>query len=171
MLFFERPPKPDLSPDPLAMDQIPDFISFGDLQKLRNAKTDRLDFSNPIFSPEIGDLAFYITSLLALKLPKTNISQQILLVSVLLRNLRVTCKEQINDRIREDVSPTELKVLMQMFAAFDVAEDIVNREVSRVMEGGRVGSPMPSYRLVKSLDPTVKPHEIEDWIKGLQDNN
>jgi hypothetical protein len=149
------------------MAEIPDSISFSELRKLKTEKSDHLDFSDPRLSDGLGDLAFLVTAFISQKCEKTFSHQQIFLLDVLVTNLRVGFQKQA-DKHMEDGSD------LKMIAAASIAttkllviEKILDELVEDLMKSMKSRTTLPSYRLAKSLDPAVKPHEIEEWIKSV----
>jgi hypothetical protein len=147
--------------------QIPDSISFTDLRKLQAEKGKVLDFSNPKVSQDIGDLAFLFMIFVKEKLGGTYTHQQAFLLNLLVTELRRQYERKAEDLIRQGAAPDAIKVHSKIAATLLVLEGMADSLVSFFMKQMDSQSTLPSYRLVRSLDPSVRPHEIEDWIKEI----
>lgn len=149
------------------MTDIPDSISFSTLRDLHSDKSKGLDFSEPRLSEDIGDLAFLIMRFIGAKVDGVFTHQQIFLADILVTSLRNSYSEKLGKAVTARTDPKEIASLMKVRTMLSIVEDILDELVRDCMKSIGSDSTMPSYRLVKSLDPSVRPHEIEDWLKGL----
>jgi hypothetical protein len=150
-------------------DQVPDSISFSMLRKLHTEKSDKIDFSNPQLSHDIGDLAFLIGLFVREKASPVEAHQLVFLADTIVTALRQGFQERAEKAVKEE-GPVEAVALYSKFAAnFSIAEAILDAAMARLMKDGGFKNTLPSYKLVKSLAPEIRPHEVEDWIKGLGD--
>lgn len=149
--------------------EIPDSISFGMLKQIHKEKSEKLDFSNPNLSPDIGDLAFLFLVFIKAKLGETYTHQHIFLMDVLVTRLRDEYEQQFDKLLESDVPKRGIKTHAKILSYLSQIENILDGLVSLMIKQGGFKGTMPSYQLVRSLDPSVRPHEIEEWIKGLGD--
>lgn len=148
-------------------DQIPDSISFGMLRQLHSDKSPQIDFSDPRISHEIGDLAFLVTTFVKQKAPSVGAHQVVFLADLLVTGLRQGFQRQVDELVK-DGGPIESVALNAKFAAhLSIAEAILDGMMSKLMKEGGFKDTAPSFQLVKSLNPAIRPHEMQDWIKSL----
>lgn len=148
-------------------DKIPDAISFASLRKIHQEKADRIDFSAPMLSREIGDLSFLFDVFIGEKLDGQVMShQQIFLADMLVTGLRRGYVESAK-QAASDKNFALMEKLTKMTAFLSIAEGILDSLVRICMEQIGSSDTKPSYRLIKSLDPTVKPHEVDEWLASI----
>jgi hypothetical protein len=152
------------------MSEIPDSISFSMLRELsKQAESQgKLDFSSPSISPDIGDLAFLVKMFVREKVNQVTSYQQVFLADVVVTDLRAGYEEQLKQRCAQSPSPREIEMLAKIVSHLRICEGILDGLVSVCVKNLSSNGTLPSYRLVKSLDPTVRPHEIEEWIRGME---
>lgn len=150
------------------MSEVPDSVSVSALRKLAEQKGNRLDFSNPVISEDIGDLAFLVNAFIAQKLEGVYMHQEVLFVNFAITRLRKSVDNQLKQAKAQDpVVPRKVEMMSKISAQLLICEGVLDGLLSSVMKQIGSRSTLPSYRLAKSLDPSVRPHEIEDWVKNL----
>lgn len=149
------------------MSDIPDSISFSTLRELRGEKINTLDFSEPVLSDNISDLAFLVTQFITAKTDGVFSHQQVFLADVVVTNLARLYKGKLDKACESGADPKQIAALAEFAATLQLVETALDDLVSICMKSIGNSSTLPSYRLVKCLDPSVRPHEIEEWIKGL----
>lgn len=128
-------------------------------------KTSQIDFSDPSISSNIGDLAFLIRLFISHKASAVNTQQIIFLADVLVTSLREAFSDVFNEAIQQNIEE-KIKISSYFFYNARLMEGILDSMVEKCLENEGTRSTLPSYRLIKSLDPTVKPHEIKDWVRN-----
>lgn len=147
-------------------EQVPDGISFSMLRKLHEEKSNKIDFSNPQLSHDIGDLAFLV-GLFVREKAQPEAHQVVFLADMLVTALRQGFQVRA-DKVLENGGPVEAIALYTKFATnFAIAEAILDGVMNKLMRDGGFKGTNPSYKLIKSMAPEVRPHEVDDWIKGL----
>ena len=149
------------------MDKIPDSISFSELRKIQAEKSKELDFSDPRISQDIGDLAFLFMVFIKQKLDGCYTHQQVFLLDVIVTELRRSYEKQLDSLIEQGASRQTIKTHAKIGSTLLLLEGMIDSLVEFFMKQAGSKSTIPSYRLVKSLDSSVKPHEIEQWISDL----
>lgn len=149
-------------------DKVPDSISFASLRRIHQEKSNNVDFSAPMISKDIGDLAFLVDLFVGKKLDGQVMSHhQIFLADILVTHLQRGYAEQVKLAASEGADKRILEKLIKFTTFLSVAEGILDGLVRTCMDQIGSKSSKPSYRLVKSLDPSVKPHEIDEWIESV----
>lgn len=147
---------------------VPDSISFGVLRKLHQEKATRVQLDNPVLSHEIGDLAFYFKVLCQQKFSSSLFSHHcIFLLDVIATDLRRDYEERLNELFENSAPKDVIKTHTKMLTHLSLIEAMLDGMVSLIMKQMGTTSTLPSIQLVRSMDPTVRPHEVEEWVKSL----
>jgi hypothetical protein len=149
-------------------EQVPDSASFAMLRKLHAEKADRIDFSNPQLSHDIGDLAFLV-GLFVREKAQPEAHQVVFLADMLVTALRQGFQARADKALKEGGPVEAIALYTKLSTNFRIAEAILDGVMSKLMQEGGFKGTNPSYKLVKSMAPDVRPHEVDDWIKGLGD--
>lgn len=150
--------------------EIPDEISFAMLRKLHADKSKSLDFSNPQLSPEIGDLSFLIGLFLTQKASGAYAHQYIFLIDTLITMLRREAERNLEELLKREDSDEKTSTIVEnttILSTLRATEIIYDNLVKSAIDKMGAKNSAPSYKLVKSLDPSVKPHQINEWIESL----
>jgi hypothetical protein len=151
-------------------EEIPDSISFSLLRQLHTEKADRFDFSSPSVSPAMGDLSFLISMFLKTKVNQSYSHQVVFLLDVLVTELRVECDKMVTEMIDKQAPAEDIKLQGKILGSLSIMESMLDGMVS--LYGRKLGqtSGKPSYQLIKSLDPSVLPHQLDDWLKTTMES-
>jgi len=146
-------------------EKIPDSISFTELKKLHADKSTEIDFSSPKLSSDIGDLAFLFTIFTEEKLSGTYTHQQAFLADIVVTRLREVHEKKLSELIDADAPKDEIRFAARMASSLSIVEGVLDSILHAYFKQLGSTSTLPSYKLINSLDPSVRPHEIEQWIR------
>jgi hypothetical protein len=145
-------------------EDIPESISFSVLRQLHTEKATRFDFSQPSLGPAMGDLAFLISLYMKQKLTHTQSHQHIFLLDILATELRVHCDKMLTEMIEKGAPAQEIKTQAKVQANLSLIEAMLDGMVALFARKTGQGT-KPSHQLIKSIDPSVLPHQVDDWLR------
>lgn len=155
--------------EPMSEDQVPDSISFSNLSKLKSEKSGKIDFSNPRPSDSLGDLAFLVDLYLAKHVDQAQSHQRVFLVDLLITRLRVDYEKYVDYLTEQGAAQDVIKFHHSILATLGIGEILLDGLVAKLVKKlpSTMVAPKPSTQLIRSLDPSVRPHEVDEWLSNL----
>lgn len=154
------------------MSETPDSISLENLKRFYTEKKNKYDFTNPkVSQSSISDLSFLLTLFLDDRFETTSIHQQVFLADILVTRLRHFYQAKLQELSREK-SPN-IKLIQEFtkcLTFMQITERMLDSMVSLQMEKLSIKDTLPSYSLVRSLGVDIRPHELTDWVKSVQND-